>query len=443
MPPHFCLWLSRNSSEVDQDITPHLQCKNKLAVCGSFEIQDEIRFVFTDNRISESADITYLIIAGDVFINGSSARKSNSSENKYYARFNLSDLGIHILAVYLDGVQIPNSPFLFAVTKRSCMQYHNRMSDLKGSCVCAELATLDIGGTCVSLILVAVSSAAALGFIFGVAYCIRKIFRSEEDNTRRTVEELRVKLELSNSLGFMLSSDVYPIWRNTKFLIFIQRSYLEAAARLALFRDDCDVKLLNGLCVCLLERPHQYGLFCEWLLAICTNLLDPSANITLQTSGAPARESISLDQGRRFRNVHHRRVQCTVDSKAINQHERFQYFLEKVMKVQAMRDSVVFEKLQLLTQIIMDKLADLCDCRFEELSHEISGSELLSSKFSDVDDVSPSNLPAPSACNAEHFFCVNGCVVSRQDSDQVHIFRKFCFGRSLACVFTNGVFDLM
>jgi hypothetical protein len=423
VPPDFCLACSRNSSEINTAITPHLQCRKKLTVCGSFEIQDEIRFVFTDNRIgiTEAADITYLIIAGDVFVNGSSVRKSNSSVNRYDARFNLTELGIHILGVYLDGVQIPNSPFLFAVTKRSCLEYHGKISDLRGTCVCAELATLDIGGRCVSLILVAVSSAAALTFIFGIMFCIRKAFRSEEDHTRRMVEDLRAKLDLSHSYGFILSSDVYPFWRNQKFLVFIQRSYLEAAARLSLFRDDCDVKLLNGLCVCLLERPHHYGLFCEWLLAICSNLLDPSAKTKLQASGASENETRLSGQGRRFRNVHHkygdRRIQCSIDSNALNQHMRFQYFVEKVSKVQAMKDSLVFEKLQLLTQIIMDKLAGLCDGRFEELSHEPSGPELLTSKFTDVIDWPTSNLLTTST--AEHCFQIDGCVVVRQDSDQV------------------------
>ena len=80
----------------------------------------------------------------------------------------------------------------------------------------------------------------------------------------------------------------------------------------------------------------------------------------------------------------------------------------------------------------MDKLADLCDSRYEELSQEPSGTELLSSKFTDVVDWPSSSLIAPSI--AERFFFINECVVSRQDSDQVHLLPKFsCFLVCLVC----------
>ena len=383
-------------------------------MCGSFAIQSEIRFAFLDNRvgIKGNADLTYLVLTEDSFINGSAKRMANISKNRYVAVLNLNELGIHVLAVYLDGIQIPNSPFLFAVTQRSCVQYPGRVADLMGNCVCANIATLDIGDKCISLVMLIVISLVGIFLLFASMQCIRRLMRSE-DYTRRMVDDLRVKLRLIRSEGIILSSDPYSIWRHRASVIFIQRSYLEAAARLALFRDDCDVNLLNGLCVCLLERPKQYRLLCDWLLSICGDLLDPRVSFLSRPS---FNDSPGWDTSRHMK-FQSRRVQNLIDPKVLTQEDRFRYFVDKICKIQALKDTEVFEKLQFLSQNIMDNLAELCDKLFIQLCAEPFGAELSASQFDVV--VEGASKSVQERSSGEQLFLIGGSNILRQDSVEV------------------------
>ena len=51
----------------------------------------------------------------------------------------------------------------------------------------------------------------------------------------------------------------------------------EAAARMALLREDCDVKLLDGVCVSLVDRPAHRARLCDWLLDLSHALLAADA----------------------------------------------------------------------------------------------------------------------------------------------------------------------
>jgi hypothetical protein len=46
---------------------------------------------------------------------------------------------------------------------------------------------------------------------------------------------------------------------------------------MALLREDCDVKLLDGVCVSLIYRPAHLALLCDWLLEFSRTLLAPDA----------------------------------------------------------------------------------------------------------------------------------------------------------------------
>jgi hypothetical protein len=160
--------------------------------------------VFLDNRNLEtkhSAELTYLVLAGDSSLNGTAVSFVIDSIHGFFTQFNVTQIGIHVLAVYLNSVQIPNTPFLFAVTKRSCLQFQGKVSDLQGNCVCAESATFDLGGVCISVIAVTVASVGGILAMFGIGYCVRRILKTEEDQTRKAVEDLRTKMHLSQCQG--------------------------------------------------------------------------------------------------------------------------------------------------------------------------------------------------------------------------------------------------
>ncbi len=50
--------------------------------------------------------------------------------------FPAAELGSHLLSVYSDGDQLPNSPFLFAVTLQTCRDSSGRVAGVDGRCVC-------------------------------------------------------------------------------------------------------------------------------------------------------------------------------------------------------------------------------------------------------------------------------------------------------------------
>jgi hypothetical protein len=365
-----------------------------------------------DNRRgSGRADISFLALAGESFINGTAARDPDPAGQSYTIRFRMAELGMHVLAIYLDGRQVANSPFLFSVTRRLCQEYQGRVSDMNGNCVCADQSTFEIGGICLSLVWPIVFVVFCL-LVIGVALLVRRALRQDEDEIRRAASQLRSRLQLTRAEGFVLSSDVYPVWRKRASLVFVQRSHLEAAARLTLFRDDCDVKLLNGLCVCLLERSHQYALLCEWLLELSNNLLDPGIHITLQAPTVNQKRVSAAE----LRRVQGRVFHDSIKGKVFMQEDRFVYFVEKICKVHVLQDAVVFEKLQHIAQLIMDKMADLCDECFANICSEPSGAELLASKFSMVQVLSPSSMDSG---GSEQLLYVADSLICRQDQPQV------------------------
>jgi hypothetical protein len=91
-------------------------CRAKLAVCGVFEILTPVRFLLVDNR-PEAVDaaalparLTYSVLAAGALSNGSAvATMGNGSRgaSHHFVQFRLNNLGVHILAVYLDGQQVP------------------------------------------------------------------------------------------------------------------------------------------------------------------------------------------------------------------------------------------------------------------------------------------------------------------------------------------------
>ena len=151
-----------------------------------------------------------------------------------------------------------------------------RVSDSAGTCVCSS-GTIDVAGSC---ILAAEFFGAAAGVLAGALILAwlaahRRARnageRGEDGEFRARVEALRNRLGLTPQHGFLLTTDRIPLWRQAaaaaKFVrergcgtvcvdggggdgggddeevVYVQRSQLEAAARLWLLREDADAKL--------------------------------------------------------------------------------------------------------------------------------------------------------------------------------------------------------
>ncbi len=91
----------------------------------------------------------------------------------YSVTFPATELGSHLLSVYSDGDQLPNSPFLFAVTLQTCRDSPGRVAGVDGRCVCPSDA-VEVLGRCVKyttllpaviLPVAAVSCAVVLGYV--------------------------------------------------------------------------------------------------------------------------------------------------------------------------------------------------------------------------------------------------------------------------------------
>ena len=77
----------------------------------------------------------------------------------------------------------------------------------------------------------------------------------------------------------------------------------------------------------------------------------------------------------------------------------------------------MFEKLQFLSQNIMDNLAELCDKLFIQLCAEPFGAELSASQFDVV--VEGASKSVQERSSGEQLFLIGGSNILRQDSVEV------------------------
>ena len=132
------------------DQLKHPPCREKLSECGSFTFLGTIRFLLIDhsNR-SGAANLTYKILMGNSFALAGTAFKAN--QTNYIISLTAEQLGSQIIAVYLDGKQLSNSPFLFNVQLGVCPNSSGRVMDIEGNCVCPSGKSVEVAGLCLLL----------------------------------------------------------------------------------------------------------------------------------------------------------------------------------------------------------------------------------------------------------------------------------------------------
>ena len=115
----------------------------------------------------------------------------------------------------------------------------------------------------------------------------------DERQLKQAIAELRVRLRITAVDGYLLTSERSNVflglrqqWQKRRSVI-IQRSFVEAAARLLLFQDF-DIHQFDAFCICLrcsrggdesvhdTTAPPEYYTLCDWLLDICTTLVRPA-----------------------------------------------------------------------------------------------------------------------------------------------------------------------
>ena len=195
--------------------------------------------------------------------------------------------------------------------------------------------------------------------------------------------ELRNRLSIRKQDGFALTSESAPFWRRRNKTVFMLSGEIEAAARLAM-HTDFDVRAFDAFCHCVEYSPctlsrdspllakqesPQYQALCQWLLDICRELIEPpmlhcEAFRTLSISGLSGED---LENGGGF-------LGCSTTAR-----ERFIFFKNSVLKARIWKDNgqILFQKLKLVATEYMDKIAPLCDSRFQVLCREPGARELL------------------------------------------------------------------
>ena len=112
----------------------------------------------------------------------------------------------------------------------------------------------------------------------------------EERQLRIAITELRTRLCITAADGFLLSSErsrgFSAVCQHSRQPVVIQRSFVEAAARLSLLQDF-DIHQFDAFCIFLRcsrnddgnaenSAPPEYHALCNWLLDICRTLIRPA-----------------------------------------------------------------------------------------------------------------------------------------------------------------------
>ena len=240
-------------------------------------------------------------------------------------------------------------------------------------------------------------------FIF--VYIRHKGFASQDEKLLvHEISRLRIKLKIRQKDGFSIASDQASWWRRDTGSTFIQRSYIEAAAKLDLLMDF-DVEPFDAFCLCLecgglrwsndsqeLVNP-SYSALCDWLLELCRNILRPDI-----LDGSNSLESAHSGNTSRV---------CRLLPE-----QGFNYFMQKVSKARiwSCQTCDLFERLKVVVRDYMVEMSDHCHSRFKQIIDDTGGSAL----------IALSHFPSDE--------CLSGAISSirRQDNEQVNTSQSDC-----------------
>eukprot|EP00980_Cylindrotheca_fusiformis_P000864 scaffold227_cov97-Cylindrotheca_fusiformis.AAC.2 len=122
---------------------------NKMSLCATIEQNEEITFLVYDIRKRINASVTALM---HVQTNEEVLSVHEVEPFLYQFTYLDSTRGVNILEVFVDGVQIPSSPFRIEVESRDCdVDYprSGRVANDVGDCECSA-ESISIGNKCVS-----------------------------------------------------------------------------------------------------------------------------------------------------------------------------------------------------------------------------------------------------------------------------------------------------
>ena len=281
-----------------------------------------------------------------------------AAQNNAEANTIFSNLNQHALDTALQKVGLPPATLESAIILLPTQLSSNEVAWIAGTSV----------STGVCLILV---------FSWLLFFSVRMKESAEERFLRSRVKEIRTRLEILPKHGFVTAKDRRPLWKRNIHVMHLRQSHLEAAARLSMMQDF-DINQFDAFCLSLeTDDPSTSGsrvrksLLRDWLLEICRQLICPDIPNLNETPQRLDDEAVKLG--------------FVISAREPG--ARFKFFLKKVIKTRMWADDYdesLFSRLQLMAKDYMDKISEMCDIRFEELSQEPGGYELI--QFTDVRD---------------------------------------------------------
>ena len=181
----------------------------KLSVCGTFDLHSQIRYLLVDHDNSSGfVNLSYTLIGPNSVEHGLATPGNHST---YTISFQARNLGSQILALYLNGQQLPNSPFLVIIEQGVCYNSSGRVMDADGNCVCPPGTTLEISKSCVGVttFLLAVIIPFAVCCILVVVFALRRKTELPIDADLWLIKECEICYpEPLEKLGIGCRSDV-------------------------------------------------------------------------------------------------------------------------------------------------------------------------------------------------------------------------------------------
>ena len=221
--------------------------------------------------------------------------------------------------------------------------------------------------------------------------------------------QLRNRLGIRRQDGFVLTSERAPLWQRRDRTVFILSAEIEAAARLALMMSF-DVRNFDAFCHCIeysamtlqWENPApsktaslQYIALCDWLIDLCQRLIEPPV---LKKYNRKASSLCSFSQSTVFTAASQEEDSSNMidlDSEICNKEgarERFLFFRQLVLRARIWQDheQTLFLRLKEVASEYMDKIAPMCDARFDRLRREPFAADLI--KFGEISECGENGL---------------------------------------------------
>jgi len=275
------VFTSRNNALVWRNGESNRLC-SKMETCTSVQQNQPLNILVVQNSGESFKSNISFKLSTAARLHGYAEYRDH--DNSFLIEIKSAEKGTHILQVFLNKTEIPNSPFLIEILSRNCSAGTYFQADDNGDCICKSSSLLSLLYCEVQYLVIFCLAILVFSGATGYICYLNGNRLSREDKLHYVkATELRAKLGITMRGRVILSTERVPIWLKPKSFIVLQAENFDAAVRLNSFRDDFDIKQVDGFCIAL-RGSSCYGNICDWILQICRCLLNPADNVKEESS---------------------------------------------------------------------------------------------------------------------------------------------------------------